>query len=129
MTDELSTLRCRYGCKDGVFVIVETFNGCACLPDRIQALCHHHWIRLEPLGDCRVVYDWSSKLTDDKARKVLGDSVLTDWLENGGVEDGNLYTNRDLGLISWRRGENEVCLDGNFTAEQLEAVVYWMRRA
>lgn len=58
MINELATLKCRYGCEGGVFVIVEVEDGCACWPDKIQALCHQHWVSLEPVGKCRVIFDW-----------------------------------------------------------------------
>jgi hypothetical protein len=54
----LSTLKCRFGCAGGVAVIVELEKGCVCWPDQIQALCPQHWTTLEPLGECRVIFDW-----------------------------------------------------------------------
>ena len=40
-------------------------------------------------------------------------------------EDGDLYD--PGGYFSWDIGDITACLDGNFTADELEAISWWMR--
>lgn len=57
----LSWLRCRYGCAAPVVGVFHMPDGCACWPERVQALCGQHAIKVEPLGAMRptvVSYEW-----------------------------------------------------------------------
>jgi hypothetical protein len=55
-------------------------------------------------------------MDEEKAIEILGD-----WIS----DDGDLF---DLGAyISFEKGDQTVSLDGHFTADALEAVVWWMR--
>jgi hypothetical protein len=67
MINELASLKCRF-CGDPVAVIVEFEAGCACYPDRLQALCMQHWINAESVQDCRVVY--GKELSEMNIRNV-----------------------------------------------------------
>ncbi len=52
----------------------------------------------------------------EKAIKILGDTI---------TEDGGLY---NIGhYISWNKGDDDVCLDCRFSADELEAIAWWMR--
>jgi len=54
-------------------------------------------------------------MNEAKAREVLRDAI---------EEDGSLYS---LGwYLEWKGGE--AILDGSFSAEDLEAIVWWMRK-
>ena len=54
-------------------------------------------------------------MDEEKARKLLGDSIK---------EDG-LYS---LGwYLGWTHGDADATLDGSFTADDLEAIAWWMR--
>ena len=56
-------------------------------------------------------------MTDERMREILSDSI---------TDDGGLYS---LGwYLAWTPGNKDACLDGNFTAEDLEAVARWMRK-
>ena len=57
-------------------------------------------------------------MNEEKAREILGDTV---------TKDDELF---HLGqYTSWPLyGEkNDICLDANFTIEELEAIVWWMK--
>lgn len=46
---------CRFG-GHPASVRVELEAGCVCFPDdKEQFLCEHHWWKMEPLGDVKVV--------------------------------------------------------------------------
>jgi hypothetical protein len=48
-------MKCRFGCPVAT-VRVQLNAGCVCFPeDREQYLCEHHWWKMEPLGDVKVV--------------------------------------------------------------------------
>ena len=55
-------------------------------------------------------------MNSKKAREILGDTIKTDY----GLHDLYSYTD-------WRVGDNSVTLDGLFTANELEAIAWWMR--
>ena len=55
-------------------------------------------------------------MDEKRATEILSDSIEPD----GGLYDVYDYT-------SWGVNDDEVTLDGNFTAERLEAVAWWMR--
>lgn len=62
-------------------------------------------------------------MTEERARALLGDAVN---------DDGGLYCNCGDTLreayVTWNTDEDTACLDGhNFTADQLEAIAWWMR--
>jgi hypothetical protein len=56
-------------------------------------------------------------LTEDEVRRLLSSSIHP---------DGGLY---NLGwYLSWVPGSNRAALDGEFTADELEAIACWMRK-
>lgn len=56
-------------------------------------------------------------MNEEQARKILGDAIRLD-----GV---SLYS---LGwFLRWDPEYDRAVLDGDFTAEQLEAIAWWMR--
>ena len=51
-----------------------------------------------------------------KAREILGDMIHP---------DNSLY---ELGhYICWNVGDDSVCLDDDFSVDELEAIVWWIR--
>lgn len=53
------------------------------------------------------------------ARRIIGNAIQ---------DDGGLY---DLGAyLAWstKDGDSEICLDGSFSADELEAFAWWMRK-
>lgn len=58
-------------------------------------------------------------MDEQKARAVLGD-----WIGRGPKMNERLFGKDRLG---WRKGMDCACLTGYFTAEQLEAIIWWMR--
>jgi len=59
-------------------------------------------------------------MDEEKARETLcgdGDNIIQD---NGGLHSLGWYLN-------WEAGDSEACLDGQFTADELEAIAWWMR--
>lgn len=55
---------------------------------------------------------------EQKAREILGDDIQP---------DGSLYC---LGrYLAWSHGDDTVTLDAKFSADELEAIAYWMRRS
>ena len=55
-------------------------------------------------------------MNEQRAREVLGDIIQP---------DGSLYC---IGhYIAWTKGDTSVCLDCNFDADELEAIVWWMQ--
>lgn len=59
-------------------------------------------------------------MNEEQSRKILAGDI---------GENGSLLANRSGPFIHWAAGDAKVCLDGDFTAEYLEAVVWWMRNA
>lgn len=57
------------------------------------------------------------------ARKILDEMEVIQ-------EDQSLYANAIEGMsnIDWPKGSDEVWLCDNFTADQLEAIAWWMRK-
>ena len=58
-------------------------------------------------------------MNEETARKHLGAVIQ---------QDGSLKDSEDNWIV-WpvRPDGNVICIDGNFTAEQLEALAWWMR--
>lgn len=55
-------------------------------------------------------------MDEKKAREILGDTIQ---------KDGRLYC---LGhYTAWGLGDEDVTLDCSFTADELEAIAWWMR--
>jgi hypothetical protein len=55
-------------------------------------------------------------MNKEKAQEILGG-----WIQ----EDGRLYS---VGAyLAWRAGDDCATLDGDFTADELEAIAWWMR--
>jgi hypothetical protein len=55
-------------------------------------------------------------MDEQEARRILGD-----WIQS----DSGLYC---LGqYVAWSPQNNTVCLDSDFTIEELEAIVWWVR--
>ena len=62
-------------------------------------------------------------MDEHRARQILGDMICSDGLSNcGDALGGN-------GYLSWHRDDPDACLDAQFTADQLEAIAWWMRHA
>lgn len=58
-------------------------------------------------------------MTEQRAREILGEAVLSDGLYGGSGE-----------YLSWPSKGNDhegATLDGRFTADELEAIAWWMR--
>ena len=60
-------------------------------------------------------------MDEHRARQILGDMICSDGLCSDAL-GGN-------GYLSWCRGDPDACLDAQFTADQLEAIAWWMRHA
>jgi hypothetical protein len=56
------------------------------------------------------------EMNEEKARKILNDAIE----ENGDLGNGFQY-------VEWSVGDKDVILDGWFTADELEAIAWWMR--
>ena len=56
-------------------------------------------------------------MTEDKARRILGRKVHP--------EDSTLYDLSDY--VCWPAAARRIILDGEFTAEELEAMAWWIR--
>ena len=55
-------------------------------------------------------------MDEQKVREILGSDIL----ENNGLYSCGQY-------LSWTPGGKCTCLDGDFTAEELEAIAWWMK--
>lgn len=63
-------------------------------------------------------------MTLDEARNILEASLDS----RGNIDTISLpCTPARLDYASWRIGETDICLDGDFTPIQLEAIIVWMR--
>lgn len=51
-----------------------------------------------------------------EASNILGNTIQS---------DNNLYNLR--GYVSWDKGDETITLDGQFTADELEAMAIWIR--
>ncbi|MBK9497720.1 MAG: hypothetical protein IPO08_25060 [Xanthomonadales bacterium] len=56
-------------------------------------------------------------MNEAKAREILGEWFLQ--------KDDSLYNN--VRFMDWHPGEERACLDADFTADELEAIAWWMR--
>ncbi len=57
-------------------------------------------------------------MNKEKAQEILKEYILP---------DGGLFC---LGhYLSWRPGDDEITLDCGFSADELEAIVWWMRHS
>lgn len=43
--DAVFALRCRHGCKEAIVGVFYFPDGCVCLDEQIQGLCHYHMNR------------------------------------------------------------------------------------
>jgi hypothetical protein len=55
-------------------------------------------------------------MTEQRARDLLGECVRPDGRLLGGYD-----------MVAWQHGESSATLDGQFTADELEAIAWWMR--
>jgi hypothetical protein len=55
-------------------------------------------------------------MTEQRAREILGDSIKSD----DDLLDRSQY-------LSWRTSEDNARLDSSFTADELEAIAWWMK--
>lgn len=55
-------------------------------------------------------------MNEAKAREILGDTIRP---------DGSLY--HGLQYVYWVPEEKDVTLDSDFSADELEAIAWWMR--
>jgi hypothetical protein len=57
---KISELKCRFGCDApvGIFYLPE---GCACFPDRLQALCAQHRYGVTAIDGIETLYDFRIK--------------------------------------------------------------------
>lgn len=60
----------------------------------------------------------TAPMTLDRALEILKGEIQ----EDGGLFNGGHY-------IAWTPGDKDACLDCRFTAEELEAIAFWMKRA
>ena len=60
-----------------------------------------------------------SEMTEERAREILGDAIKPD----GGL----LQVHEEGEFIEWEPRQRAT-LDGRFTADKLEAIVFWMRK-
>lgn len=69
-----------------------------------------------------------AEMNEQRARDILGKNDGSFNPPFGAIKaDGSLD---DIGrYLSWSPGDDGVSLDGDFTAEELEAVAWWMRNA
>ena len=58
-------------------------------------------------------------MDENEARKIL----------DGAIEEDGSLKHGGSGYIWWIRGEDTVCLDDHYTADDLEAIAWWMRNA
>ena len=57
-------------------------------------------------------------MDEKKAKELLAPAIQTDgWLFNLGW------------YLNWKLGDKDATLDGSFTADDLEAIAWWMRNA
>lgn len=56
-------------------------------------------------------------MNEQRAREILKSAIKP----SGALLDRVAY-------MSWEPGDSDVVLDGQFTAEELEAIAFWMRR-
>lgn len=56
-------------------------------------------------------------MTEEKVRTILKPTVFS---KDGGLHDLGWY-------LRWYKGDGEATLDGPFTADELEAIAWWMR--
>ena len=57
-------------------------------------------------------------MTEERVRELLESALCED--------DEGLYS---CGwYLAWSKGNDDASLDGSFTADELEAIAYWMRR-
>ena len=54
-------------------------------------------------------------MTETQARKILGAAIE--------INDG-LYDPQDM---AWNAGDEKITLDGEFSADKLEAIAWWMK--
>jgi hypothetical protein len=55
-------------------------------------------------------------MNEEKAREILGPDIGA---------DGSLFGGENY--LHWSPGEQSATLDGSFTADDLEAIAWWMR--
>jgi hypothetical protein len=55
-------------------------------------------------------------MNDPEARELLGDAIKSD----NGLHSLGWY-------LAWTPGDKAAVLDGQFTADELEAIAWWMR--
>jgi hypothetical protein len=55
-------------------------------------------------------------MNEEKARLILGSRI---------TEDGDLYDS--LRWLFWDVGDSKASLDDSFTADELEAIAWWMK--
>lgn len=55
-------------------------------------------------------------MTEQEAKEILGNAISDD----NGLTSLGWY-------IGWNPWQTSACLDGDFTAEDLEAIAWWMR--
>jgi hypothetical protein len=62
------------------------------------------------------------KMTLKRAKEILGSSIL---------EDGSLRCSQEgvHEYMDFKPGQEEITLDGDFTAEQIDAIATYMRKA
>lgn len=54
-------------------------------------------------------------MNEERAREILGDAIYPKGLGVAGE------------YLEWEYGDDEACLDGHFTVDELEAIAWWMR--
>lgn len=66
-------------------------------------------------------------MDEELAREILGDmcDVLGNRADPTIKADGGLYSLS--AYLSWDIGDRQAIIDGEFTADELEAIAWWMR--
>ena len=56
-------------------------------------------------------------MNEEKSRKILGNTI-----QKNGIDLNNYCQ-----YMSWQKGDDTICLDGDFNVETLEAIVWWIK--
>lgn len=60
-------------------------------------------------------------MDEEKAKEILGNVIEVD----GGLH--SLCSGEHFAYTNWFKGDETATLDGEFTADQLEAIAWWIR--
>lgn len=80
------------------------------------------WRKDEMVGLAVVECAVTTPMTEPRAREILGPA-----LRDSGVLSESIYS--PFAYAHWEPGDAKAILDGGFTADELEAIAWWMRNA